>query len=138
MHPQPEEYWGKVNPIGFRSCYDEGKRCAETLFFDYWRQHSLRIKVARIFNTYGPRMRLMNIGDEATGPINLGNPGEYTWQNPRLGLRDQAANWSASRCPRMIRAKGKPILRLPKKEWNPQVNLEGAREETINYYRSML
>jgi len=122
VHPQPEEYWGNVNPIGIRSCYDEGKRCAETLFFDYWRQHKLRIKVARIFNTYGPRMhpndgrvvsnfivqalrgkditvygdglqtrsfcyvddliegilRLMNSTDEIIGPINLGNPSEFT------------------------------------------------------------
>jgi len=122
QHPQTEAYWGNVNPIGPRSCYDEGKRCAETLFFDYWRQHQLRIKVARIFNTYGPRMhpndgrvvsnfvvqalrgepitiygtgsqtrafcyvedlvegllRLMTSGDDVTGPINLGNPGEFT------------------------------------------------------------
>src|SRR5210317_2393671 len=122
VHPQPETYWGNVNPIGVRSCYDEGKRCAETLFFDYWRQHSLRIKVVRIFNTYGPRMhphdgrvvsnfimqalrdeditiygdgqqtrsfcyvsdliegwiRLMASPDEITGPINIGNPGEFT------------------------------------------------------------
>jgi UDP-glucuronate decarboxylase len=122
VHPQPESYWGNVNPIGPRSCYDEGKRCAETLFFDYWRQHALKIKVARIFNTYGPRMhpndgrvvstfvvqalsgrditifgdgtqtrsfcyvddliegfvRLMQTGDQVTGPINLGNPGEFT------------------------------------------------------------
>ena len=122
VHPQPEEYWGHVNPIGPRSCYDEGKRCAETLFFDYWRQHRLRIKVARIFNTYGPRMhpndgrvvsnfivqalkgapitiygegdqtrsfcyvddlvdglyRLMQTSDDVTGPINLGNPNEFT------------------------------------------------------------
>lgn len=122
VHPQPEEYWGNVNPIGFRSCYDEGKRCAETLFFDYHRQHQLRIKVVRIFNTYGPRMhpndgrvvsnfivqalrgeditvygegsqtrsfcyvddlidgfvRMMDTPDEVTGPINLGNPGEFT------------------------------------------------------------
>src|SRR6202171_2354411 len=122
VHPQTEDYWGHVNPIGIRSCYDEGKRCAETLFFDYHRQHKLRIKVARIFNTYGPRMhpndgrvvsnfvvqalkgesitifgdgaqtrsfcyvddlvegflRLMATGDDVTGPINLGNPGEFT------------------------------------------------------------
>jgi UDP-glucuronate decarboxylase len=122
VHPQPEEYWGHVNPIGTRSCYDEGKRCAETLFFDYWRQHRLRIKVARIFNTYGPRMhpndgrvvsnfiiqallgrditvygdgrqtrsfcyvddlvdaiiRLMESADGVTGPINIGNPAEFT------------------------------------------------------------
>src|ERR1700752_2546696 len=122
VHPQAEDYWGHVNPIGVRSCYDEGKRCAETLFFDYWRQHRLRIKVARIFNTYGPRMhpndgrvvanfvgqallgrditiygdgaqtrsfcyvddlidglmRLMASGDTVTGPINIGNPVEFT------------------------------------------------------------
>jgi UDP-glucuronate decarboxylase len=122
VHPQTEEYWGNVNPIGPRSCYDEGKRCAETLFFDYYRQHRLRIKVARIFNTYGPRMhpddgrvvsnfivqalqnkditlygdgaqtrsfcyvddlvdgliRLMETGDDVVGPVNLGNPGEFT------------------------------------------------------------
>ena len=122
VHPQPETYWGRVNPVGTRSCYDEGKRCAETLFFDYHRQHKLRIKVARIFNTYGPRMhpsdgrvvsnfivqalagrpltifgdgrqtrsfcfvddlidglvRLMNSPDKLTGPINIGNPGEFT------------------------------------------------------------
>ncbi|TIX30831.1 MAG: SDR family oxidoreductase, partial [Mesorhizobium sp.] len=122
VHPQTEDYWGRVNPIGLRSCYDEGKRCAETLFFDYWRQHRLRIKVARIFNTYGPRMRpddgrvisnfivqalqnqpitvygtgqqtrsfcyvsdlidglvrLMHTADDVTGPINLGNPVEFT------------------------------------------------------------
>jgi UDP-glucuronate decarboxylase len=122
VHPQPESYWGRVNPIGMRSCYDEGKRCAETLFFDYYRQHRLRIKVGRIFNTYGPRMhpndgrvvsnfivqalngqaltlygdgsqtrsfcyvddmieafiRMMNTPDEVTGPINLGNPAEFT------------------------------------------------------------
>ncbi|MBI1250541.1 MAG: NAD-dependent epimerase/dehydratase family protein [Alphaproteobacteria bacterium] len=122
VHPQTEDYWGNVNPLGPRSCYDEGKRCAETLFFDYWRQHKLRIKVARIFNTYGPRMhpndgrvvsnfivqalrgapitiygdgsqtrsfcyvddlvegliRLMNTEDAVTGPINLGNPNEFT------------------------------------------------------------
>src|ERR1700726_3754263 len=121
VHPQSEDYWGHVNPIGLRSCYDEGKRCAETLFFDYWRQARLRIKVARIFNTYGPRMhpndgrvvsnfivqalkgepltvygegrqtrsfcyvddlvdgliRLMNAGDELTGPVNLGNPADF-------------------------------------------------------------
>src|SRR6185503_13622825 len=122
MHPQAEVYWGSVNPIGPRACYDEGKRCAETLFFDYQRQHQVRIKVARIFNTYGPRMhpddgrvvsnfivqalkgesitifgqgnqtrsfcyvddlidglmRLMNTGDEVTGPVNVGNPKEFT------------------------------------------------------------
>src|SRR5499425_843692 len=122
IHPQTEAYWGRVNPVGLRSCYDEGKRCAETLFFDYWRQHRLQIKVVRIFNTYGPRMhpddgrvvsnfivqalsgeditiygdgsqtrafcyvddlidgmvRMMNTPDDFTGPVNIGNPGEFT------------------------------------------------------------
>src|SRR4029077_13938210 len=122
VHPQPESYWGRVNPIGIRSCYDEGKRCAETLFFDYWRQHHLSIKVVRIFNTYGPRMhpndgrvvsnfivqalrgqditiygdgaqtrsfcyvddlidamqRMMETPEEITGPVNVGNPGEFS------------------------------------------------------------
>src|SRR6516164_9588373 len=90
VHPQAEDYWGHVNPIGPRSCYDESKRCAETLFFDYWRQHNLAIKVARIFNTYGPRMhpndgrvvygliRLMKTPHGVTGPINIGNPKEFT------------------------------------------------------------
>ncbi len=140
VHPQQESYWGNVNPIGIRSCYDEGKRCAETLFFDYHRQHQLRIKVARIFNTYGPRMhpndgrvvsnfimqalrneeitvygdgsqsrsfcyvdnlvdgliRLMNSPDDFTGPVNLGNPVEFTIlelaekvvANDRLKIKD--------------------------------------------------
>src|SRR6202047_572500 len=130
IHPQTENYWGHVNPIGIRSCYDEGKRCAETLFFDYWRQHKLRIKVARIFNTYGPRMhpndgrvvsnfivqalkgeditiygdgtqtrsfcyvddlveammRLMATADDFTGPINVGNPGEFTIHDLATGV----------------------------------------------------
>src|SRR5882724_3821224 len=130
LHPQPESYWGHVNPIGPRSCYDEGKRCAETLFFDYWRQHGVRIKVARIFNTYGPRMhpndgrvvsnfivqallgdditiygsgtqtrsfcyvddlieammRLMATDDDFTGPINIGNPSEFTIHDLAAGV----------------------------------------------------
>src|SRR4051812_32395822 len=136
-HPQKETYWGNTNPIGVRSCYDEGKRCAETLFFDYWRQHKLRIKVARIFNTYGPRMhpndgrvvsnfivqalrgdpitmygdgtqtrsfcyvsdliegliRLMDSADDVTGPINIGNPGEFTM----LALAERIVSLTGSR-----------------------------------------
>jgi UDP-glucuronate decarboxylase len=139
VHPQPENYWGRVNPIGIRSCYDEGKRCAEALFFDYYRQHKLRIKVARIFNTYGPRMhpndgrvvsnfvvqalkgepitiygngsqtrsfcfvddlvnglmKLMNSSEELTGPINLGNPDEFT-------IRQLAAEVIRQSWPRLI------------------------------------
>lgn len=130
VHPQPEEYWGNVNPIGIRSCYDEGKRCAETLFFDYYRQNKVKIKVVRIFNTYGPRMHpndgrvvsnfivqalkgqditiygdglqtrsfcycddliaglitMMDTGDSVTGPINLGNPTEFTIKQPKVNL----------------------------------------------------
>ena len=130
IHPQPEYYWGRVNPVGIRSCYDEGKRCAETLFFDYWRQHGVRIKVARIFNTYGPRMhpndgrvvsnfivqallgdditiygdgtqtrsfcyvddlieammRLMATDDDVTGPINIGNPSEFSIHELAVGV----------------------------------------------------
>lgn len=137
IHPQPESYWGKVNPIGIRSCYDEGKRCAETLFFDYYRQHSLRIKVVRIFNTYGPRMHpndgrvvsnfivqaltgqpitiygdgsqtrsfcyvddliealvlMMNTGDEFPGPVNIGNPDEFTM----LQLAEEVIRLTGSR-----------------------------------------
>ena len=156
VHPQTEDYWGNVNPIGPRSCYDEGKRCAETLCFDYHRQHGLRIKVVRIFNTYGPRMhpndgrvvsnfivqalrgapitiygdgsqtrsfgyvddliegfvRMMASPDDVTGPINLGNPGEFTIlaarregaRADRLGARGS----SAGRCPRTTRCSGGP------------------------------
>src|SRR5262249_8801890 len=138
MHPQPETYWGHVNPIGVRSCYDEGKRCAETLFFDYHRQHGLDIKVARIFNTYGPRMhpadgrvvsnfivqalrnetitlygngtqtrsfcyvddlvdgliKLMNSPQHLTGPINLGNPSEFTIRDLAMMIVDQTGSAS--------------------------------------------
>ena len=158
MHPQPEDYWGHVNPIGPRSCYDEGKRCAETLFFDYWRQHKLRIKVARIFNTYGPRMhpndgrvvsnfivqalhgrghhdlrrraadplvllcRRSDRGDDpadgqppddVTGPINLGNPAEFTIRElaemviDLTGSRSKIVQPPAAR--RTIRASASPI-----------------------------
>ena len=160
VHPQEESYWGNVNPIGVRSCYDEGKRCAETLFFDYYRQHALPIKVARIFNTYGPAMlpndgrvvssfimsalrgepltvfgdgsqtrsfcyvddlvdglvRLMNTGPDVTGPVNLGNPGEFTM----LELANKVSHWSAAtarsstaRCPRTTRCAAGPTSAGP-------------------------
>ena len=155
VHPQPEEYWGHVNPIGTRSCYDEGKRCAETLFFDYRRQHRLRIKVARIFNTYGPRMhpndgrvvsnfivqallgrditiygdgpqtrsfcyvddlvdgliRLMETADDVTGPINLGNPAEFTIRELAeivIDLTGSRSRIVTGRCPPTIRASASP------------------------------
>ncbi|TWA58816.1 UDP-glucuronate decarboxylase [Azospirillum brasilense] len=184
IHPQPEEYWGNVNPIGPRSCYDEGKRCAETLFFDYHRQHRLAIKVMRIFNTYGPRMhpndgrvvsnfimqalrnepitvygqgqqtrsfcyvddliegmiRLMDSPDEVTGPVNVGNPGEFTM----LELAEQVIALTGSRSmvehrplpqddPKQRRpdiTKAKALL-----GWEPTVSLRDGLERTIGYFR---
>lgn len=187
IHPQPEEYWGKVNPVGFRSCYDEGKRCAETLFFDYWRQHKVRIKVARIFNTYGPRMhpndgrvvsnfivqalkgeditiygdgqqtrsfcyvddmiegfvRLMNTGDEVTGPVNLGNPGEYTM----LELAENVLKLVGSKSKLVFKSlpeddprQRQPNIDLAKNvlEWSPSIQLEDGLKETIEYFRRIL
>jgi len=187
VHPQTEEYWGNVNPIGPRSCYDEGKRCAETLFFDYWRQHKLRIKVARIFNTYGPRMhpndgrvvsnfivqalkgqpitiygdgqqtrsfcyvsdlvdglmRLMNTPDEVTGPINLGNPGEFTI----LELAEQvlALTGSRSELKRLPLPQDDPKQRKPDISrardvlgWGPSVQLQQGLEHTIAYFDNLL
>ncbi|VUD74105.1 UDP-glucose 4-epimerase [Methylobacterium symbioticum] len=187
VHPQPEEYWGRVNPIGFRSCYDEGKRCAETLFFDYRRQHNLQIKVVRIFNTYGPRMhpndgrvvsnlimqalkgeditlygdgqqtrsfcyvddlidgfiRLMDTGPEITGPINIGNPGEFTIRQ----LADLVIEITGSKSklvhrplppddPRQRRpdiTKAKEIL-----GWSPTIDLKAGLEKTVLYFDAYL
>lgn len=187
VHPQPEEYWGNVNPIGPRACYDEGKRCAETLFFDYRRQHNLPIKVARIFNTYGPRMqpndgrvvsnfivqalqgepitlygdggqtrsfcyvvdlvdgivRLMQTPDDVTGPINIGNPSEFTIR--QLAEKVLELTGSASRIefhplphddPRQRRpdiAKARAVI-----DWRPTVALEDGLKETIGYFRQLL
>lgn len=187
VHPQPESYWGHVNPIGFRSCYDEGKRCAETLFFDYRRQHNLRIKVARIFNTYGPRMhpndgrvvsnfivqavqdqpitiygdgqqtrsfcyvddliealiRLMNTGDEVTGPINTGNPGEFTIKE--LAEKIIAITGSTSEIMYKPLPHDDPMQRQPdislakgKLGWQPIVKLEDGLVKTIDYFRELL
>jgi UDP-glucuronate decarboxylase len=187
MHPQSESYWGRVNPIGPRACYDEGKRCAETLFFDYYRQHRLLIKVARIFNTYGPRMhpndgrvvsnfirqalnnepitvfgdgaqtrsfcyvtdlieglvRLMASADEFTGPINLGNPQEFTVRE--LAEKVIAMTGSRSRIvaeplppddPRQRR----PDIGLAKQtlQWEPKVTLEEGLKHTITYFERLL
>ena len=185
MHPQQESYWGHVNPIGPRACYDEGKRCAETLFFDYHRQHGLRIKVARIFNTYGPRMhpddgrvvsnfivqalrglpitiygdgqqtrsfcyvddmiealvRLMNTADDFTGPVNLGNPVEFTiYELAQHILRLVGASSDPvfhplpeddprQRCPDISLATR--IL-----EWQPGMALDTGLERTIGYFRN--
>ncbi|MEI9851653.1 MAG: UDP-glucuronic acid decarboxylase family protein [Sphingomonas sp.] len=188
VHPQPESYWGSVNPIGFRSCYDEGKRCAETLFFDYHRQHRLRIKVARIFNTYGPHMHpndgrvvsnfivqaltgqpitiygdggqtrsfcyvddlvtaliaLMETDDSVTGPVNLGNPGEFTM----IGLAQAVLrltgianrSWSASRCRPTIRASAGPTSPWPGGwlGWEPAVPLDEGLTRTIAYFAGIV
>ncbi|HKQ29640.1 MAG TPA: UDP-glucuronic acid decarboxylase family protein [Burkholderiales bacterium] len=184
VHPQTEDYWGHVNPIGSRSCYDEGKRCAETLFFDYYRQHKLRIKVARIFNTYGPRMhpndgrvvsnfivqaladqpitiygkgnqtrsfcyvddlvdalvRLMNTGDAVTGPINLGNPGEFTI----LDLAKKVIELTKSKSELVFKPlpeddplQRKPDISLAARElaWKPSIQLEDGLLRTIDYFR---
>ncbi len=187
VHPQPEEYWGRVNPIGIRSCYDEGKRCAETLFFDYWRQHRLDVKVVRIFNTYGPRMhprdgrvvsnfivqalagedvtiygdgqqtrsfcyvddliegivRMMRADREFPGPINLGNPAEFTMLT--LAEKVLALTRSKSRIrfaplPSDDPRQRKPDLALArsKLQWEPSVNLEDGLKETIAYFRRTL
>jgi len=187
IHPQPETYKGNVNPIGVRACYDEGKRCAETLFFDYWRQHNLNIRVARIFNTYGPRMhpndgrvvsnfivqalkgepvsiygdgtqtrsfcyaddlidgliRLMAAPDEITGPINLGNPTEFTigdlakkviaLTNSKSDLRTEPlpSDDPLQRCPDIS-------LAAEKLGWAPSVELDDGLHKTIAYFKGTL
>lgn len=187
VHPQTEAYWGHVNPIGLRSCYDEGKRCAETLFFDYRRQHNLRIKVARIFNTYGPRMhpndgrvvsnfimqalqgepitvygegtqtrsfcyvddliegfiRLMATPDDFTGPVNLGNPVEFTIRE--LAEKVIAITGSKSRLEFKPLPSDDPLQRQPDislaKEalrWTPSVRLEDGLVKTIEYFRAFV
>ena len=187
VHPQTEDYWGHVNPIGPRSCYDEGKRCAETLFFDYWRQHRLRIKVARIFNTYGPRMhpndgrvvsnfivqallkrditvygdgeqtrsfcyvddlidglmRLMDTPDEVTGPINIGNPVEFSM----LELASLVIELTGSRSKIVHRPKPEddPRQRRPDisqaktaLDWAPKTPLKEGLKKTIDYFDKLL
>jgi UDP-glucuronate decarboxylase len=187
VHPQTEDYWGHVNPIGMRSCYDEGKRCAETLFFDYRRQHGLDIKVARIFNTYGPNMhpndgrvvsnfimqalqdkpitiygdgsqtrsfcyiddlieafiRLMDTPHDFTGPVNTGNPNEFTIK--QLAERVIALTGSNSKLdykplPSDDPTQRQPDISLAKKElaWEPKVQLEEGLKNTIPYFESLL
>ena len=187
VHPQPESYWGRVNPIGPRSCYDEGKRCAETLFFDYHRQHALQIKVARIFNTYGPRMhpndgrvvsnfivqalrgepitiygtgdqsrsfcyvddlieafvRLMRTGPEFVGPVNLGNPGEFTMMELAqlvLELTDSKSEIAYRPLPVDDPRQRRPEISLAKAalDWEPRVGLRDGLTETIRYFRHLL
>jgi len=188
VHPQPESYWGNVNPIGVRSCYDEGKRCAETLFADYHKQNQVRIKIVRIFNTYGPNMhpndgrvvsnfivqalqnrditiygdgsqsrsfqyvddllegmiRMMQTGDQITGPVNLGNPVEFTILE--LAKKIIAMTGSKSKIVFLPLPQDDPIQRQPDislaKEildgWTPSVELEAGLEHTISYFDHLL
>jgi UDP-glucuronate decarboxylase len=187
VHPQREEYWGHVNPVGIRSCYDEGKRCAETLFFDYFRQHHLKIKVARIFNTYGPHMhpndgrvvsnfivqaiqnrpitiygdgeqsrsfcyvsdlieamiKMMQTPDDFTGPVNLGNPNEFTIRElaekvialtgskSKLQFKPLPGDDPTQRC---------PDISLAKKnlDWEPKIQLDEGLKSTIVYFEKLL
>jgi UDP-glucuronate decarboxylase len=187
IHPQPEHYWGRVNPVGIRSCYDEGKRCAETLFFDYWRQHGVRIKVARIFNTYGPRMhpndgrvvsnfivqallgdditiygdgaqtrsfcyvddlieammRLMATDDDVTGPVNIGNPGEFSIHELAVGvLQLTGAHGQVvfKPLPMDDPRQRQPDIGLARHllGWEPRIQLSEGLERTIAYFRERL
>jgi UDP-glucuronate decarboxylase len=187
IHPQPEEYWGNVNPIGPRSCYDEGKRCAETLFFDYYRQHNLRIKVARIFNTYGPRMhpndgrvisnfimqalqskditicgggqqtrsfcyvddlvdgliRLMETGDDVTGPVNLGNPCEFTIRQLAdlvIEITRSPSKIVHQPLPTDDPKRRKPDIGKAQEllDWRPTVPLRDGLTKTIAYFEQLL
>ena len=187
IHPQPEQYWGRVNPIGIRSCYDEGKRCAETLFFDYHRQHNIRIKVMRIFNTYGPRMhpndgrvvsnfivqairgesitiygngtqtrsfcyaddlidgmvRLMNSPDDFTGPVNIGNPGEFTM----LELAEKIIFLTESKSeivflplPGDDPKQRRPVIDMAQQAlgWKPTIQLDEGLRKTIEYFKATI
>ena len=187
VHPQKEDYWGRVNPIGIRSCYDEGKRCAETLFFDYRRQHNLNIKVGRIFNTYGPRMhpndgrvvsnfivqalkgdpitiygegnqtrsfcyvddlieaflRIMGTPDDFTGPINIGNPVEFTIKELAekvIALTGAKSKLIYKPLPSDDPVKRKPDISLAKEVlgWEPKVPLEEGLLKTISYFDELL
>ncbi len=186
IHPQPESYKGNVNPIGPRACYDEGKRCAETLFFDYHRQHNLNIRVCRIFNTYGPRMhpddgrvvsnfimqalrgepltlygdgsqtrsfcyvddlvegmmRLMDADDENTGPMNLGNPGEFTIRE----LAETVAEMTGAKAEIVLKPlpQDDPMQRCPditlaksKLDWAPTIQLREGLQKTIDYFKAL-
>ena len=187
IHPQPESYWGNVNPIGFRACYDEGKRCAETLFFDYYRQHGLRIKVVRIFNTYGPRMhpndgrvisnlivqalknrpltvfgdgsqtrsfcyvddmveairRFMDSPDNIIGPVNLGNPQEFSildLAHQVLELTNSKSEICFEALPENDPSQRQPDITLARQilNWEPKVPLKEGLEKTIIYFDQLL
>lgn len=187
MHPQPECYWGNVNPVGYRSCYDEGKRCAETLFMDYHRQNDVKIKIIRIFNTYGPQMlpndgrvvsnfivqalrneditiygsgtqtrsfqyvddliegmtRMMATGDEFTGPVNIGNPGEFSI----LELAEKVIAMTGSKSHIVFRPlphddpkQRQPDITLAKEKlnWQPNVKLDAGLQKTIDYFKQII
>ena len=187
VHPQPEEYWGNVNPVGIRSCYDEGKRSAETLFFDYHRQNGVEIKVIRIFNTYGPNMnvndgrvvsnfivqalkgeditiygdgtqtrsfcyvddlvegmvRMMNSREGFTGPVNLGNPGEFTvleLARKVISLTGSQSKIVHQPLPQDDPTQRKPVIDLARKEldWNPSVSLDVGLKKTITYFEKII
>lgn len=187
VHPQTEGYWGRVNPVGIRSCYDEGKRCAETLFFDYWRQHALEIKVVRIFNTYGPRMhpndgrvisnfivqalrgeditiygdgqqtrsfcfvsdlieamiRMMRSRADFIGPVNIGNPSEFTileLAEKVLAIIGGKSKLAFEPAPPDDPRQRQPDISLAKREfgWTPTVELDEGLGRTIEYFRSVV
>lgn len=187
VHPQPETYWGRVNPIGIRSCYDEGKRAAETLFSDYWRQYHTRIKVVRIFNTYGPNMdpsdgrvvsnfinqalrnepitiygngeqtrsfcyvselvdaiiRTMNTGDDFTGPVNIGNPAEFTMlelAEKVIALTGSTSELKFEPLPLDDPRQRQPdiTLAMDKLKWKPSITLDKGLVDTINYFKKHL
>jgi UDP-glucuronate decarboxylase len=186
VHPQTEDYWGKVNPVGIRSCYDEGKRCAETLFFDYWRQHKLDIRVLRIFNTYGPRMHpddgrvvsnfinqairneeltvygdgrqtrsfcyvddlingmteFMNSESGNIGPMNMGNPDEFTMMelaNKVIELTDSKSKIVFRELPQDDPQQRKPDIHLAREAlgWEPSTSLEVGLTKTISYFKDL-
>jgi UDP-glucuronate decarboxylase len=187
IHPQTEDYWGKVNPIGIRSCYDEGKRCAETLFFDYHRQHNLEIKVIRIFNTYGPKMhpndgrvvsnfivqalnnrditiygdgsqtrsfcyvddmidamiKMMDSNKEFTGPVNIGNPSEFTMLELAslvVKFTDSASKIIHLPLPQDDPKQRRPDIQLAKEKlsWEPIIDLETGLKRTISYFKNTI
>jgi UDP-glucuronate decarboxylase len=187
VHPQVESYWGNVNPIGIRSCYDEGKRCAETLFFDYYRQHNVKIKIVRIFNTYGPNMHpndgrvvsnfimqalqnkditiygdgqqtrsfcyvddlinalllMMDSSDDFTGPVNIGNPGEFTMlelAEKIISLTKSPSKIIYQTLPQDDPKQRKPDITLAKGKlsWEPKISLEDGLKETIAYFKKLI
>lgn len=187
VHPQEESYWGRVNPIGVRSCYDEGKRCAETLFFDYYRQHNLKIKIARIFNTYGPRMhpndgrvvsnfivqalenkpitiygdgmqtrsfcyvddlieamiKIMDTPDSFTGPVNIGNPMEFTileLAKTVIELTGSNSQIEFKPLPQDDPKQRQPDINLAREmlDWEPKVSLKEGLQKTIDYFRNII